>query len=63
MWEGNHNTSTTDASLPSLGPGWADWYDTDMEFGEWFPRMLAGEIETDWMPEWPARPYAWELTE
>ncbi|WP_123979119.1 MULTISPECIES: hypothetical protein [Streptomyces] len=37
--------------------GWADWHDTDLEFGEWFPRMLAGEIETDWMPEWPAPPY------
>jgi hypothetical protein len=43
--------------------GWADWYDTDMEFGEWFPRMLAGEIETDWMPEWPAPPYDLELVE
>ncbi|WP_181802246.1 hypothetical protein [Streptomyces shenzhenensis] len=43
--------------------GWADWYDTDLEFGEWFPRMLAGEIETDWMPEWPAPPYELEPVE
>lgn len=34
---------------PSAEPG--DWLETDMEFGEWFPKVLAGEIETDWMPE------------
>ncbi|GAA3834618.1 hypothetical protein GCM10022403_079260 [Streptomyces coacervatus] len=42
---------------------WHDWYDTDLEFGEWFPRMLAGEIETDWMPEWPTAPYELELVD
>ncbi|MFD1662441.1 hypothetical protein ACFSL4_30770 [Streptomyces caeni] len=42
---------------------WHDWLDTDLEFGEWLPRMLAGEIETDWMPEWPAPPYELELVE
>ncbi|MEU1481184.1 hypothetical protein ACFYZ8_44025 [Streptomyces sp. NPDC001668] len=43
--------------------GWADWLDTDLEFGEWFPRMLAGEIETDWMPEWPTAPYELQLVD
>ncbi|MFE2065273.1 hypothetical protein ACFXDH_23260 [Streptomyces sp. NPDC059467] len=42
---------------------WHDWHDTDMEFGEWLPRMLAGEIETDWMPEWPAPPYELEIVD
>ncbi|MCH0560969.1 hypothetical protein I3F55_30520 [Streptomyces sp. MUM 16J] len=48
-------------TLSAFRRGWADWYDTDLEFGEWLPRMLAGEIETDWMPEWPAPPYELEL--
>lgn len=42
---------------------WGDWLETDLEFGEWFPRMLAGEIETDWMPEWPTPPYSLEQDE
>jgi hypothetical protein len=43
--------------------GWADWHDTDLEFGEWFPAVLAGEIETDWMPEWPPLPHSLEIVE
>ena len=42
---------------------WYDWHDTDLEFGEWLPRMLTGEIETDWMPEWPTPPYELELVD
>ncbi|MFG2887106.1 hypothetical protein ACGFYV_33275 [Streptomyces sp. NPDC048297] len=42
---------------------WHDWHETDVEFGEWLPWMLAGEIETDWMPEWPTPPYELELVE
>ena len=42
---------------------WGDWLETDLEFGEWFTGVLAGEIETDWMPEWPPLPHALELVE
>jgi hypothetical protein len=42
---------------------WHDWLDTDLPFDEWFPRMLAGEIETDWMPEWPPLPHVLEPVE
>lgn len=43
--------------------GWADWLDTDLEFGEWFTGVLAGEIATDWMPEWEPLPHPLELAE
>ena len=43
--------------------GWADWYDTDLEFGPWFRGVLASEIETDWMPEWEDPPHPLELVE
>jgi hypothetical protein len=43
--------------------GWADWLDTDLEFGEWFTGVLAGLIETDWMPEWEPLPHVLELEE
>lgn len=43
--------------------GWADWHETDLEFGEWFPAVLAGEMETDWMPEWPPLPHSLEIVE
>ncbi|WP_369387245.1 hypothetical protein AB5J72_06190 [Streptomyces sp. CG1] len=42
---------------------WHDWYDSDLSFEEWFPAMLSGAIETDWMPEWPSRPYPLELVD
>ncbi|MGY4925645.1 hypothetical protein [Streptomyces sp. 900105755] len=42
---------------------WHDWHDMDMEFGEWLPRVLAGEVETDWMPEWSAPPYELETVD
>lgn len=41
----------------------ADWYDTNLEFGQWFRAVLAGELETDWMPEWPPLPHLLELAE
>lgn len=38
-----------------------DWLDTTHEFGEWFIGVLSGELETDWMPEWPPLPLDIEM--
>ncbi|MEV4558403.1 hypothetical protein AB0K51_15630 [Kitasatospora sp. NPDC049285] len=38
--------------------GWGDWYESDLEFSEWFYAALAGEIATDWLPEWGKMPHA-----
>lgn len=43
--------------------GWGDWLDTDLEFGEWFTGVLAGEVATDWMPEWEPLPHPLEIVE
>ncbi|MFD9080786.1 hypothetical protein [Streptomyces erythrochromogenes] len=34
--------------------GWAGWHDTGLGFSEWFHQAPAGEIATDWLPEWDA---------
>ncbi|MER6251874.1 hypothetical protein ABT224_10945 [Streptomyces sp. NPDC001584] len=41
--------------------GWADWHDTGLGFSEWFHQALAGEIATDWLPEWDAGIHPLEL--
>ncbi|MCX4612491.1 hypothetical protein FNV62_38440 [Streptomyces sp. RLB3-17] len=38
-----------------------DWLGTTHEFGEWFIGVLSGELETDWMPEWPPLPLDIEM--
>jgi hypothetical protein len=40
--------------------GWADWYDSDLGFSDWFYLALAGEIATDWLPEWEPLPHPLE---
>ncbi|WP_331721156.1 hypothetical protein [Streptomyces sp. NBC_00454] len=40
---------------------WADWHDTTLGFSDWFHQALAGEIGTDWLPEWNAEIHPLEL--
>ncbi|MFC8455216.1 hypothetical protein [Kitasatospora sp. NPDC057223] len=39
------------------------WYDSDLSFSDWFHLALAGEIATDWLPEWTSLPHVLELNE
>ncbi|MFJ3975918.1 hypothetical protein [Streptomyces sp. NPDC090021] len=32
---------------------WGDWYETDLRVDEWLLGVFSGNIETDWLPEWP----------
>ncbi|WP_159049183.1 hypothetical protein [Streptomyces canus] len=48
---GRHRRSAHPFHGEVHGPRRHHWLGTAPEFGEWFARMLAGEIETDWMPD------------
>ncbi|BAU86163.1 hypothetical protein SLA_5282 [Streptomyces laurentii] len=34
---------------------WGDWHSTDLDLISWLESVFKGEIETDWLPEWPDR--------
>lgn len=39
---------------------WGDWRETAMPLEAWLVGVFRGEIETDWLPEWPNR-HSFEL--
>ncbi|MFD8576655.1 hypothetical protein ACFV1H_15185 [Streptomyces virginiae] len=41
---------------------WGDWHETEIGVEEWLLGVLRGEIETDWLPEWPKR-HEFELSD
>jgi hypothetical protein len=40
--------------------GWADWFDSDLCFGDWFHLALNGKTAADWLPEWGPLSHALE---
>ncbi|MFG3350347.1 hypothetical protein ACGF1Z_35555 [Streptomyces sp. NPDC048018] len=34
---------------------WGDWHSTNLDLISWLEGVFRGEIETDWLPEWPER--------
>ncbi|MBB4944538.1 hypothetical protein F4556_000073 [Kitasatospora gansuensis] len=43
--------------------GWADWYDSDLCFSDWFHLALTGGTATDWLAEWEPLPHPIEVAD